>query len=285
MMLRKRDATLTIRRLAWPSTELAAVSGNGGKQVLVHEGPERNAIIDRRLGCSLAAVAGAVNAAGFLAVGYYSANMTGNVSALASGLHEGHMELVLSCCGLILAFVAGAVLSALLVNTGRRRHLPSIYARSILLEACLLGLLGGVDLLLSAQPRGPMLAYGLSFLMGLQNATVTRISGARVRTTHMTGMLTDVGLELADWLEALFRPVDPTRRAGTRERLGLHAAIALSFTLGGIAGAFLYGWWSGLFFLLMAGLLACLALPGALSREQIPNHEPAPAPATSGPEA
>ncbi|MQS00094.1 DUF1275 family protein, partial [Gluconobacter aidae] len=55
--------------------------------------------------------------------------MTGNVSTLASGLHEGHLELVLSCCGLILAFVAGAVLSALLVNAGRRRHLASIYAR------------------------------------------------------------------------------------------------------------------------------------------------------------
>ena len=94
--------------------------------MLVHEGAERNASIDRRLGCSLAAVAGAVNAAGFLAVGYYSANMTGNVSALASGLHEGHLQLVLACCGLILAFVAGAVLSALLVNAGRRHNLPSI---------------------------------------------------------------------------------------------------------------------------------------------------------------
>jgi uncharacterized membrane protein YoaK (UPF0700 family) len=247
--------------------------------VLVHEGAERNASIDRRLGCSLAAIAGAVNAAGFLAVGYYSANMTGNVSALASGLHEGHLELVLSCCGLILAFVAGAVLSALLVNAGRRRHLASIYARSILLEACLLGLLGAVDLLFSAQPRDPVLAYGLSFLMGLQNATVTRISGARVRTTHMTGMLTDVGLELADWLESFFLPVDPARRTGTRERLGLHAAIVLSFTLGGVSGAFLYGWWSALFLLALAGLLACLALPGALSHEPVAEQEPASVPA------
>ncbi|MEE8663229.1 MAG: YoaK family protein [Acetobacter sp.] len=247
--------------------------------MLVHEGAERNASIDRRLGCSLAAVAGAVNAAGFLAVGYYSANMTGNVSALASGLHEGHLQLVLACCGLILAFVAGAVLSALLVNAGRRHNLPSIYARSILLEACLLGLLGSVDLLFSAQPRDPVLVYGLSFLMGLQNATVTRISGARVRTTHMTGMLTDVGLELADWLESFFHPVDPVRRAITRERLGLHAVVVLSFTLGGVAGAFLYDWWSALFFLALAGLLACLALPGALSHEPVVEHERASVPA------
>ncbi|MFT8419817.1 MAG: DUF1275 family protein, partial [Acetobacter sp.] len=61
-----------------------------------------------------------------------------------------------------------------------------------------------------------------------------------------------------------FHPVDPVRRTGTRERLGLHAAIVLSFTLGGVAGAFLYGWWSAPFLLALAGLLACLALPGAL---------------------
>ncbi|MFT9074081.1 DUF1275 family protein, partial [Gluconobacter potus] len=94
-----------------------------------------------------------------------------------------------------------------------------------------------------------------------------------------TGMLTDVGLELADWLESFFHPVDPVRRTGTRERLGLHAAIVLSFTLGGVAGAFLYGWWSALFLLALAGLLACLALPGALSHEPVAEHEPALVPA------
>ncbi|NHN83270.1 DUF1275 domain-containing protein [Acetobacter musti] len=232
--------------------------------MLVHEGAERNAVIDRRLGCSLAAIAGAVNAAGFLEVGYYSANMTGNVSALATGLHEGRFGLVASCLGLIGAFVAGAVLSTVLVNAGRRRGLPSIYAWSILLEACLLGALGLVDMLLPATPRGPALAYGLSFLMGLQNATVTRISGARVRTTHMTGMLTDVGIELADWFDSFVHRVDAGSLARTRERLWLHGAIVVSFTTGGIVGAFLYGWWSAFFLLLLAVLLVCLSLPGAL---------------------
>lgn len=235
--------------------------------MLVREGEERSFTIDRRLGCSLAAVAGAVNAAGFLAVGYYSANMTGNVSALANGFHDGDMARVFSFCGLILAFVAGAVLSALLVNAGRRRQLRAVYAWSILLEAGLLALLGLLDLILSAPPRGPTLAYGLSFLMGLQNATVTRISGARVRTTHVTGMLTDVGLEIANWLEAIVHSADASQRARARERLSLHTAIVLSFTAGGIVGAFLYGCWSGLLLLLVAGVLVSIALPGALPRE------------------
>ena len=188
--------------------------------------------------------------------------MTGNISTLATGLHAGHSSLVASCLGLIGAFMAGAVLSTLLVNAGRRRALPSIYAWSILLEAALLAILGLVDMLLPATPRGPALAYGLSFLMGLQNATVTRISGARVRTTHMTGMLTDVGIELADWLDSFLHPIDAAQLARTRERLWLHGGIVLSFMAGGIAGAFLYGWWSASFLLVLAGLLVCLSLPG-----------------------
>lgn len=244
--------------------------GEGGRaRVLVHEGAERDVVADRRLGCSLAAVAGAVNAAGFLAVGYYSANMTGNVSTLATALHAGHVALLMSCIGLIGAFVVGAVLATLLVNAGRRWALSSVYAWSILLEACLLGLLALVDILLPGTHRGVMLAYGLSFLMGLQNATVTRISGARVRTTHMTGMLTDVGIELADWLDSFFHSTDPAQLARTRERLWLHGAIVLSFTTGGIAGAFLYGWWSGRFLLLLAVLLACLSLPGTVRRADV----------------
>ncbi|GBQ23963.1 hypothetical protein AA12717_1644 [Gluconacetobacter sacchari DSM 12717] len=233
--------------------------------MLLREGDARTFVMDRRLGCSLAAVAGAVNAAGFLAVGYYSANMTGNLSSLSMGLRAADLPLALSCLGLIGAFVSGAVLSAWLVNAGRHRRRRAIYAYGILLEAALLGGLGASDLLLWAGVRGLVLAYGLSFLMGLQNATVTRISGARVRTTHMTGMLTDFGIELADWLEAVRRPGDPARIAQVRQRLALHGGIVLSFACGGAAGAMAYGWWRAGALLGLAPVLAWLALPGALA--------------------
>ncbi|MBB2203438.1 YoaK family protein [Gluconacetobacter takamatsuzukensis] len=233
--------------------------------MLLREGNARTFVMDRRLGCSLAAVAGGVNAAGFLAVGYYSANMTGNLSSLSMDLRAADLSAALSCLGLIGAFVAGAVLSACLVNAGRHRQHRAIYAYSILLEAVLLALLGALDIGLRAGPRGPVLAYGLSFLMGLQNATVTRISGARVRTTHMTGMLTDFGIELADWLDAVRRPGDAERMAQVRQRLALHGGIVLSFACGGAVGALAYGWWRAGALLGLAPILVWLALPGALA--------------------
>ncbi|GEB36028.1 DUF1275 family protein [Gluconacetobacter liquefaciens] len=233
--------------------------------MLLREGEARTFVMDRRLGCSLAAVAGAVNAAGFLAVGYYSANMTGNLSSLSMDLRAVDLSSAVACLGLIAAFVAGAVLSAFLVNAGRRHGRPAIYAYSILLEALLLALLGALDIALRVGPREPVLAYGLSFLMGLQNATVTRISGARVRTTHMTGMLTDFGIELADWLDAVRRPGDPGRMVQVRERLALHGGIVLSFACGGVGGALAYGWWRAGALLGLAPILVWLALPGAMA--------------------
>nr|WP_242010020.1 YoaK family protein [Acetobacter conturbans] len=210
----------------------------------------------------MAAVAGSINAAGFLAVGYYSANMTGNVSTLTTALHAGKIAVALSCGGLVLAFVSGAMLATVLVNMGRRRAQRSVYAWSILSEAIMLAVLGGFALAAPMEMAEPVLAYGLSFLMGLQNATVTRISAARVRTTHMTGMLTDVGIEFADWLEGLFFRQDEEKARVNREKLFLHGGIVIAFMMGGIGGAFAYSNEGGYFFLVLASVLSAIAAPG-----------------------
>jgi uncharacterized membrane protein YoaK (UPF0700 family) len=242
--------------------------------MLRHEGKERNFATDWWLGCSLATIAGAVNSAGFIAVGYYSANMTGNLSTFSMAFHDGRFGLAASCAALVVAFVSGAMLATVLVNAGHRYGAVSIYAWGVLLEAFLLAVLGLMDGFLPPALRDPALAYGLSFLMGLQNATVTRISGARVRTTHMTGMLTDVGIELADWLDSFVSPMEPEQQARIRQRFLLHAGIVLSFTVGGIGGAFLYGWFGAGFLLVIALCLAFIAAPGV--RLSTPVSDPAP---------
>ncbi|WP_193731740.1 YoaK family protein [Komagataeibacter sp. FXV3] len=223
--------------------------------MLVHEGATRSIGTDLRLGCTLAAVAGAVNVAGFLAIGYYTANMTGNLSALAVGVGDGGMVSMLSCAGVLAAFVAGGCGATLMVGMGRRRGMRAVHAASIALEGTLLIALGVLSRVLPAWMEAGGLGCGLGFLMGLQNATVTHISGARVRTTHMTGMLTDLGMELGQWL------LDPGA-SRVRERLRLHGAIIACFVLGGIVGAAGYRMYGiGMLVFMGAGLVA-LALPG-----------------------
>ncbi len=232
--------------------------------MLVREGEARNAATDRRLAFSLAAIAGALNAAGFYAAGLYASNMSGNVSALADHLALGSLAVATVYLVVLAAFIAGAAASTLLISFGRRRSIRGIYACSILAEAALLACLGCAELWLPGVRNGAAGATGLSFVLGLQNATVTRVSGARVRTTHVTGMVTDLGMELANLLDPAFRG-DGAQARANRDGLALHGLTVLAFLGGGVVGV--VTWRAAGIWLLFgsAALLAILALPGAWS--------------------
>jgi uncharacterized membrane protein YoaK (UPF0700 family) len=222
--------------------------------MLVHEGSTRTYRIDERLGWTFAAIAGALNVAGFYAFGTFSSNMTGNVSALADHLGLGEVRMALFGLLLVLAFVAGAMAATLLIDAGRTRHLPGVYAYGILGEAAMLLVLGCAAPFLPEDVRGAALALGLSFLLGLQNATVTQITNARVRTTHVTGMVTDIGIGLANLLER--RPdVD-------RDKLRLHLVTVAAFLGGGILGVVLFQVMGTALLVVAACVLAALAIPG-----------------------
>jgi uncharacterized membrane protein YoaK (UPF0700 family) len=78
----------------------------------------------------------------------------------------------------------------------------------------------------------------LSFMMGLQNAAITKISRAEIRTTHVTGMVTDNGIELGKLVY-----VNRTARDGAGrvvagcDRLGLLSLLLTAFSADGVLGA------------------------------------------------
>jgi uncharacterized membrane protein YoaK (UPF0700 family) len=79
----------------------------------------------------------------------------------------------------------------------------------------------------------------LCFIMGLQNAMITKLSGAEIRTTHMTGIVTDIGIELGKlfyWNSARTDPDVPCVLAN-RARLKVHVTMLAMFVAGGFAGA------------------------------------------------
>ena len=209
-------------------------------------GRHRSQASNRQLGLALAFVAGAINAGGFLAVQQYTSHMTGIVSAMADDLALGNPLLVAAGLGALLAFVAGAATSALMVNFARRHQLHSEYAGPLLLEAALLlcfGLLGAR----LAQVQGlfvPLTVLLLCFIMGLQNAVISKLSRLEIRTTHITGIVTDIGIELGKLLYWNRRGADPAaatpaaaRVLADRDRLRLLCGLAGAFFAGGLAGA------------------------------------------------
>jgi uncharacterized membrane protein YoaK (UPF0700 family) len=208
------------------------------QRVLDLASPERSVHRDRALGATLAFVAGATNAGGYLAVGQYTSHMTGIVSSLADDLALGRTLVALSAVGALLAFVFGAMTTAIAVNWARRRHLQSRYAIPLLLEASLLlvfGLLGGVLASYTALVA-PATVLLLCYLMGLQNAVITKVSKAEIRTTHVTGLVTDIGIELGRLVYVNREDLGEPVRAN-RERLGVHLLLLACFLGGGLVGA------------------------------------------------
>jgi len=202
-------------------------------------GHQRSLEANRHLGVALAGIAGAINAGGFLAVQQYTSHMTGIVSSMADHLVLGRYAPVLAGVGAILSFLAGAACTALMVSAARRRRMHSEYALPLLLEALLLlgfGLLGArlsaIDGLFV--PATVML---LCFIMGLQNALITKLSRAEIRTTHLTGTITDIGIELGKLAYRKLAPAAADAIVPNRERLRIHCLLVLSFFAGGVLGA------------------------------------------------
>jgi len=225
-------------------------------------GHRRSTDANRHLGFTLAFIAGAINAGGFLAVQQYTSHMTGIVSGMADHLALGSYGPVLAGLGAILSFLMGAACTGLMVSYARQYRLHSEYALPLLLEALLLlgfGLLG----LRLAAVKGlfvPVTVMLLCFIMGLQNAVITKLSRAEIRTTHLTGTITDIGIELGKLLFCSVARVDTGRVTVNRARLRIHATLVGCFFLGGVSGALGFKHLGYLSTLPLALLLSALAI-------------------------
>ena len=216
---------------------------------------------DRHLGYILALIAGAVNAGGFLAIGQYTSHMSGIVSSMADNAALGDFALTFSALAAWLSFVSGAATTAILVNLAKRHCLQSQYALCLLLESGLLLLFGiaGSNLSNMREFLTPVTVLLLCFIMGLQNAIITKASGTLIRTTHVTGLSTDLGIELGKLLYWNRRDLPHLAVIADREKMKVHGRLILYFVTGGVAGAcgFKYIGYSAT--IILSAILALLA--------------------------
>jgi uncharacterized membrane protein YoaK (UPF0700 family) len=201
---------------------------------------DRTRRANRRLGALLCFVAGAMNAGGFILLHRYSSHMTGIVSAMADDLTTGAYRLVYVGALLVGAFLLGAALTAVIVNLARRFGWKAEYAACVALEALLLLIFGLSTPSDVGEARHVIASTALlCFVMGLQNAIVTKISAAEIRTTHVTGLVTDIGIELGRIVSRLFARQQAIEAARQNlEKLSVHSLLLLSFIAGGVCGAF-----------------------------------------------
>lgn len=217
---------------------------------------------NRHLAFILSAIAGAVNAGGFLAVGQYTSHMSGIISAMADHLALGSVTLMLAGAACLFFFGAGAATSAVMINWSRRRHLHAEYAMPLMLEALLLlvfAVLGG-NMVTHEWLFIPVTVILLCFVMGLQNAMITKLSRAEIRTTHVTGMVTDIGIELGKMIYWNRHDYPEGRVRVDMAKLKNLSTLVFLFFLGGFIGALGFKHIGFVFGVPLAGTLVVLAL-------------------------
>lgn len=177
-------------------------------------------------GALLAGIAGIVNAVGLQSYAHQAVtHVTGTTSLLTLSLAQGdaagmaHLAMVLG------AFVSGAALSGFIIQDSALK-LGRRYGIALFLESVLLFAASAV-----MQASLPVGSYLASAACGLQNAMASTYSGAVLRTTHLSGMFTDLGAAAGHMVRGA--PVDWIR-------VRLYSLLILSFTAGGWIGSLLF---------------------------------------------
>ena len=203
--------------------------------MFTHHGNRRNSSHNLQIASLLSFVAGTVNVAGFLSIQKLTTNVTGHFAFFVDEVFKLDFWQGFVYFLYIFFFFSGSFFSSFLVEYIAKRNsnytyiIPTAIEGIILLSVAIFG-----SQLILTNPN--LIGFTLLFAMGLQNSLVTKISNATVRTTHLTGLFTDLGIELS---QLFFY-----REASAREKLftsiKLRLTIISFFFAGGIVGGIFY---------------------------------------------
>lgn len=217
-----------------------------------HRGNRRTYLHNVRLASMLSFVAGMVNVCGILAIHVLTTNVTGHFAFFAEEMSHKSFNSALVFLVYILFFLLGAFVSNLMVELTSRKHEQVSHMVPMILEMLLLIIIGLLpQYFISVEITGCILL----FAMGMQNALVTKISKSRVRTTHLTGLFTDLGIELSQ----LFFYHKTDEREQLTKSISLRITIICFFFFGGTMAGLLFGY-LGVKTLLIAAFCLLLAL-------------------------
>lgn len=200
-----------------------------------YKGKHRTLTQNLKLASLLSFVAGIVNVAGYFSIHTLTTNVTGHVTFFADELVKSGWKVAEVSLLYIMSFFAGAFVSGMAVEFMLRRRERFMYLIPVLLEMAIL-------LIISLLTRDVLAVYVtrvaclLLFAMGMQNALVTSISNSVVRTTHLTGLFTDLGIEIGQ----LFFYRQPAQKKRLYSSIQLRLAIIGFFFLGCLAGGYGY---------------------------------------------
>nr|WP_294938217.1 YoaK family protein [uncultured Flavobacterium sp.] len=202
-----------------------------------HKGKRRTFNHNLKLATLLSYVAGLVNVTGLLSIHTLTTNVTGHFAYFAEDLVKKNYVNAYVYLIFILSFLLGSFTSNLLIEIFSRIRPKISYAIPITLEILILisiSFWGNSSILIDF--RTQVIGCSLLFAMGMQNSLVTKVSQSIVRTTHLTGLFTDLGIELS---QLFFYRKSLEFKKLTRS-IFLRLMIIIFFFLGCITGGFIF---------------------------------------------
>ena len=202
-----------------------------------HQGKNRTFIHNLRLATLLSFVAGIVNVTGVLSIQTLTTNVTGHFAYFAEEIMKRDYAAAITFFVFTIFFLLGAFTSNFLAELISKKYPNLSHVIPISLEMIVLigvGIFGAQSSLSSTE--GKWIAFSMLFAMGIQNSLVTKISQSTVRTTHLTGLFTDLGIELSQ----LFFYKKPDEKKKLKTSIYLRLSIIIFFFIGCISGGFLY---------------------------------------------
>ena len=200
-----------------------------------HQGKNRTIKHNLALASLLSFVAGTVNVAGFLSVQKLTTNVTGHFAYFVDEIFKLQFLSAFVYFLYIFFFFLGSFVSNFMVEMMSKKSENYVYVTPAISESVILFSIAifGRYLMNNAPD---VITFSLLFAMGLQNSLVTVISNATVRTTHLTGLFTDLGIEISQ----LFFYKGNEQRQKLNASIKLRLTIIGSFFLGGVLGGVFY---------------------------------------------
>lgn len=203
--------------------------------MFAHTGKTRTSNHNLGIASLLSFVAGLVNVVGFFSVAKLTTNVTGHFAFFVDEAFRMNYITAFHVALYVFFFFLGAFISNIMVETFSRISENYTYIFPVLLEAAILAVIAlGGQVFIESNPD--IIAFSLLFAMGLQNSLVTTISNSVVRTTHLTGLFTDMGIEFSQ----LFFYKSRKQKQKLLKSIKLRLTIIWMFFAGGIVGGSLF---------------------------------------------
>jgi uncharacterized membrane protein YoaK (UPF0700 family) len=189
------------------------------------------------LASSTAVVSGITNVVGMVAFLAFTSNITGHVANLAKHIVEQNFAEIIVFVIWLFMFFAGAFLSSFIVRSLEDKSYYRAHSIPVIIEIIILLFVAiyGHHFYEETQTEREIVIAAILFSMGLQNSLVSIVSGGLIKSSHLTGLFTDLGGDISDWLHP-----KSTKTEIIRNKIYIRLTVLGFYFLGGIIGGYFF---------------------------------------------